>query len=91
MSGKFNKPYRPLLATPHLRYYANPYRGYAMIVARILRGALKIRYILLGGAVGGGVTLQKANFINYYKLHFYLYYLHVSLNYGVLSIIKPSY
>jgi hypothetical protein len=34
-------------------------RGYAMIVARILRGALKIRYLILGGAVGGGVTLQK--------------------------------
>jgi optic atrophy protein 1 len=30
-----------------------------MIVARILRGALKIRYLVLGGAVGGGVTLQK--------------------------------
>jgi len=36
-----------------------PSRGYAMIVARILRGALKIRYLILGGAVGGGVTLQK--------------------------------
>lgn len=36
-----------------------PSRGYAMIVARILRGALKIRYLVLGGAVGGGVTLQK--------------------------------
>ncbi|XP_011138217.1 dynamin-like 120 kDa protein, mitochondrial isoform X2 [Harpegnathos saltator] len=59
MSGKFNKYYRPLLATPHLRYFTNPYRGYAMVIARILRGALKIRYILLGGAVGGGVTLQK--------------------------------
>jgi hypothetical protein len=36
-----------------------PSRSYAMIVARILRGALKIRYLILGGAVGGGVTLQK--------------------------------
>ena len=36
-----------------------PTRGYAMIVARILRGALKIRYLIIGGAVGGGVTLQK--------------------------------
>ncbi|XP_044726773.1 dynamin-like 120 kDa protein, mitochondrial isoform X2 [Chrysoperla carnea] len=34
-------------------------RGYVMFVGRILRGALKLRYLLLGGAVGGGVTLQK--------------------------------
>ncbi|KAL2726777.1 hypothetical protein V1478_007055 [Vespula squamosa] len=59
MSGKINKVCRPLLASPHLRYFANPNRGYAMVIARILRGALKIRYILLGGALGGGVTLQK--------------------------------
>lgn len=38
---------------------AIPSRGYAMIVARILRGALKIRYLIIGGAVCGGVTLQK--------------------------------
>jgi optic atrophy protein 1 len=36
-----------------------PSRGYAMVVARILRGVLKIRYVILGGALGGGVTLQK--------------------------------
>nr|CAD7587495.1 unnamed protein product [Timema genevievae] len=36
-----------------------PSRGVAMIVARVLRGVLKIRYLVLGGAVGGGVTLQK--------------------------------
>ncbi|XP_047351341.1 dynamin-like 120 kDa protein, mitochondrial isoform X2 [Vespa velutina] len=59
MSGKISRVYRPLLASPHLRYFANPNRGYAMVIARILRGALKIRYILLGGALGGGVTLQK--------------------------------
>ncbi|XP_020283236.1 dynamin-like 120 kDa protein, mitochondrial isoform X5 [Pseudomyrmex gracilis] len=59
MSEKFTRYYKPLLVSPHLRYYANPQRGYAMVVARILRGALKIRYLLLGGAVGGGVTLQK--------------------------------
>ncbi|XP_011633956.1 dynamin-like 120 kDa protein, mitochondrial isoform X2 [Pogonomyrmex barbatus] len=59
MSGKFNRNCRPLLASPQLRYFANPHRGYVMIVTRILRGALKIRYLLLGGAVGGGVTLQK--------------------------------
>lgn len=39
-----------------------------MFVVRALRGLLKIRYILLGGAVGGGVTLQKVQTIN--ALHF---------------------
>ena len=34
-------------------------RGYGMLVARVLRGALKLRYILLGGAVGGTVTMNK--------------------------------
>ncbi|XP_011307605.1 dynamin-like 120 kDa protein, mitochondrial isoform X1 [Fopius arisanus] len=59
MSGKLSRFYRPLLCTPHSRYFINPNRGYAMIVGRVLRGVLKIRYLLLGGAVGGGVTLQK--------------------------------
>jgi hypothetical protein len=43
-----------------------PSRGYAMVVARILRGALKIRYLILGGALGGGMTLQKV--INIYSM-----------------------
>lgn len=34
-------------------------REYGILVLRALRGVLKIRYLLLGGAVGGGVTLQK--------------------------------
>ncbi|XP_015108732.1 dynamin-like 120 kDa protein, mitochondrial isoform X2 [Diachasma alloeum] len=59
MSGKLSRFYRPLLCTPQSRYFINPNRGYAMIVGRVLRGVLKIRYLLLGGAVGGGVTLQK--------------------------------
>ncbi|XP_018309505.1 dynamin-like 120 kDa protein, mitochondrial isoform X2 [Mycetomoellerius zeteki] len=59
MSGKFSRHCKPLLASPQLRYVANPYRGYAMVIAKILRGALKIRYLLLGSAVGGGVTLQR--------------------------------
>lgn len=61
MSGKFSRHCKPLLASPQLRYVANPYRGYAMVIAKILRGALKIRYLLLGSAVGGGVTLQRVN------------------------------
>ncbi|XP_017090267.1 dynamin-like GTPase OPA1, mitochondrial isoform X4 [Drosophila bipectinata] len=36
-----------------------PSRGYGMLVVRILRGALKLRYLVLGGAIGGGVTLNK--------------------------------
>lgn len=68
MSGKISRVCRPLLASPHLRYFANPNRGYAMVIARILRGALKIRYILLGGALGGGVTLQKVTIIIYKEL-----------------------
>ncbi|KAL0810262.1 hypothetical protein ABMA28_010425 [Loxostege sticticalis] len=36
-----------------------PRRRYGMLVARAVRGMLKIRYLLLGGAVGGGMTLNK--------------------------------
>ncbi|GLH01491.1 Dynamin-like 120 kDa protein, mitochondrial [Gryllus bimaculatus] len=49
---------KPLLVNSS-RTFINPSRSVAMIVARVLRGALKIRYLLLGGAVGGGMTLQK--------------------------------
>ncbi|XP_076652517.1 opa1 mitochondrial dynamin like GTPase isoform X2 [Halictus rubicundus] len=59
MSGGTSRVYRPLLSSPHVRYFGNPNRTYAMFVGRLLRGALKIRYLLLGGAVGGGMTLQK--------------------------------
>ncbi|XP_076245617.1 opa1 mitochondrial dynamin like GTPase isoform X2 [Calliopsis andreniformis] len=59
MSNKMSRVYRPLLSSPHVRYFGNPNRAYAMFIGRILRGALKVRYLLLGGAVGGGVTLQK--------------------------------
>lgn len=56
MTGRFT---RPLLASPHPRYFLNPHRTYGMLITRVLRGALKLRYILLGGAIGGGVTAQK--------------------------------
>ncbi|XP_015586682.1 dynamin-like 120 kDa protein, mitochondrial isoform X2 [Cephus cinctus] len=59
MSGRFAKLYRPILASPQPRHFINSSRSYGMVVARVLRGVLKIRYLLLGGAVGGGVTLQK--------------------------------
>lgn len=34
-----------------------------MIIGRVLRGALKLRYLLLGGAVGGGMTMNKVRLI----------------------------
>ncbi|CAH0697891.1 unnamed protein product [Spodoptera exigua] len=34
-------------------------RKYGMLVARAVRGMLKIRYLVLGGALGGGMTLNK--------------------------------
>ncbi|KAJ8708170.1 hypothetical protein PYW08_010536 [Mythimna loreyi] len=34
-------------------------RKYGMLVARAVRGLLKVRYLVLGGAVGGGMTLNK--------------------------------
>lgn len=85
MTGRFSKYCRPLLASPQLRYFANPHRGYTMIIGRILKGALKIRYLLLGGAVGGGVTLQKVN-----KRVLSVYYLHILFKYilTVLLIFK---
>ncbi|XP_013133839.1 PREDICTED: dynamin-like 120 kDa protein, mitochondrial [Papilio polytes] len=36
-----------------------PRRKYGMLIARAVRGVLKIRYLVLGGAVGGGMTLNK--------------------------------
>ncbi|XP_047490141.1 dynamin-like 120 kDa protein, mitochondrial isoform X4 [Penaeus chinensis] len=39
--------------------YGIPSRGIGMIVARVLRGALKIRYLLLGGTIAGGSALAK--------------------------------
>ncbi|KAK0176797.1 hypothetical protein PV328_000902 [Microctonus aethiopoides] len=59
MTGKLSRYYRPLLAAPQTRYFLNPTRGYVMVLGKVLRGVLKIRYLLLGGALGGGVTLQK--------------------------------
>lgn len=48
-----------LLSSPRL--IAVPSRGAAMFIGQLLRGVLKIRYLLLGGAVGGGVTLNKVS------------------------------
>ena len=61
MSGKIGVNKSLLLLKP-TSYYVQPRREYAMIVGRVLRGVLKIRYLLLGGAFGGGLTLQKVMF-----------------------------
>lgn len=57
-------PYKPVLLRPIP--FQNPAvyqtRNVGMLVARILRGALKIRYLLIGGAVGTGISLQKVSF-----------------------------
>ncbi|KAK8389290.1 hypothetical protein O3P69_008781 [Scylla paramamosain] len=47
-----------LLRLPGPRYSV-PKRGIGMLVARVLRGALKIRYLLLGGSIAGGSALAK--------------------------------
>lgn len=60
MTKKLSVIYRPLLSNPHTRYFINPSRGaHLMIIGKVLRGVLKIRYLLLGGALGGGISLQK--------------------------------
>lgn len=39
-------------------------RNYGMLIGRVLRGALKLRYLVLGTAVGGSVTLNKVKISN---------------------------
>ncbi|XP_052869147.1 dynamin-like 120 kDa protein, mitochondrial isoform X2 [Anopheles cruzii] len=41
------------------QYSHHQYRSYGMLIGRVLRGVLKLRYLVLGGAIGGGVTLNK--------------------------------
>jgi optic atrophy protein 1 len=50
---------KPLLL-PVTRVNIPQQRGAVMFVGRLLRGMLKIRYLVLGGALGGGMTLQKS-------------------------------
>ncbi|XP_065333695.1 dynamin-like 120 kDa protein, mitochondrial [Cloeon dipterum] len=48
------------LLVPNTQHVLLQQRGAAMFIGRLLRGALKIRYLVLGGALGGGMTLQKS-------------------------------
>lgn len=67
-------------------YTVNGERGIAFIF-RALRGVLRIRYIILGSAVGGGVQLSKVKNLffrfcigllySYYRLSYY--FVHLSL------------
>lgn len=57
--------YKPVL-TPKpdsFQFRHGPYfttrRTMSMIVTRILKNVLKIRYLILGGAVGSGISLHK--------------------------------
>ncbi|XP_076180783.1 opa1 mitochondrial dynamin like GTPase isoform X3 [Ptiloglossa arizonensis] len=58
-SGRMTRVYQPLLSSPHIHYFGNPNRTYVMLVGKVLKGALRVRYLLLGSALGGGMTLQK--------------------------------
>jgi optic atrophy protein 1 len=51
---------KPLLQqTPPFQQSFGQSRGVGMLVARAIRGLLKLRYLALGGAIGGGMTLNK--------------------------------
>ncbi|KAG8232089.1 hypothetical protein J437_LFUL012449, partial [Ladona fulva] len=59
LSGPKHSRSELLKVNPSFQNYTSS-RGVAMVVVRILRGVLKVRYLLLGGAVGGGMTLKKS-------------------------------
>lgn len=61
-TGRQNKLYRPLLI-PNPRYIVTPHRTF--ILGRAIRSILKIRYLLLGGAVSGGMTIQNVSDNNF--------------------------
>ncbi|XP_039278968.1 LOW QUALITY PROTEIN: dynamin-like 120 kDa protein, mitochondrial [Nilaparvata lugens] len=58
-NGGSAQRYRRLLVVRPLPHQAIESRGAAMFVGKILKNILKIRYLLLGGAVGGGYTFHQ--------------------------------
>ncbi|KAK3932178.1 Dynamin-like 120 kDa protein, mitochondrial [Frankliniella fusca] len=49
-----------LLRVKPISIHAVPSRGVGMLIARAIRGVLKLRYIVLGGAISGGMSLSKS-------------------------------
>lgn len=56
---------RELLQNPMPSNFKVGSRSYGMLVVRALRGVLKLRYLLLGGAVGGTMTMNKVSSFEY--------------------------
>lgn len=48
-----------LLRVKPVSFVSVPSRGVGMLIVRAIRGVLKLRYIALGGAIGGGMSLNK--------------------------------
>ncbi|XP_052129749.1 dynamin-like 120 kDa protein, mitochondrial isoform X3 [Frankliniella occidentalis] len=49
-----------LLRVKPISLVSVPSRGVGMLIARAIRGVLKLRYIVLGGAISGGMSLSKS-------------------------------
>lgn len=54
---------RPLLK----QHYIYQRREYGTLIVRALKGVLKIRYLIIGGAVAGGGALQKVTIVTFYN------------------------
>jgi optic atrophy protein 1 len=65
-NGRFHAGNRHRLLDNHIIKSPHNPRNFGMLVGRIIRGALKIRYVLLGGAVGGTVTLNRVRHFKSY-------------------------
>lgn len=66
-SLKFNGNVYPNLKRLRLSKYPPSIKSRTIataVIARVLRSALKIRYIVIGSAVGGGVQLRRVSRIN---------------------------
>lgn len=60
LNGKYeSRGQRKVFLYPNRPFENSQRREYGMLLVRALKGVLKLRYIVLGGALGGGVTLKK--------------------------------